>query len=203
MKIRDVRFVKSAVKPAQYPDYSVPEIAFAGRSNVGKSSMINTLIQRKDLVKTSSRPGCTQLINFFLVNDALSFVDLPGYGYARVSKKIRAAWQPMVEAYLTHRPNLLGLILIIDIRRDPGEEEQDLARWLTSHDMPYLVVLTKADKLSKTQQQKRAAAISFQMNRTPGEVILFSAKTRAGREPVLEEITNLISWHEQSGEGAD
>jgi GTP-binding protein len=203
MKIRDVRFVKSAVKPDQYPDDPVPEIAFAGRSNVGKSSMINTLIQRKDLVKTSSRPGCTQLINFFLVNDAVSFVDLPGYGYAKVSKKIRAGWQPMVEAYLTHRPNLLGLILIIDIRRDPKEEEHDLARWLTSHDMPYLVVLTKADKLSKTQQHKRAAAISAQMNRTPAEVILFSAKTRAGRETVLEEITNLISWYEQSEEETD
>lgn len=200
MKIRDVRFVKSAVKPAQYPDYSVPEIAFAGRSNVGKSSMINTLIQRKDLVKTSSRPGCTQLINFFLVNEAVSFVDLPGYGYARVSKKIRAAWQPMVDAYLTHRPNLLGLILIIDIRRDPGEEERNLAQWLISHDMPYLVVLTKADKLSKTQQQKRVAIISSQMNRTAGEVIVFSAKTRAGRETVMDEINNLITWHEQDGE---
>ena len=203
MKIRDVRFVKSAVKPAQYPEYSAPEIAFAGRSNVGKSSMINTLIQRKDLVKTSSRPGCTQLINFFLVNEEISFVDLPGYGYAKVSKKIRAAWQPMVDAYLTHRPNLLGLILIIDIRRDPGQEELDLARWLTSHEMPYLVVLTKADKLSKTQQQKRAAVICSRMNRTLGEVILFSAKTRAGRESVLEEITNLISWHEPSKEEAD
>ncbi len=200
MKICDVRFVKSAVKPPQYPDYSVPEIAFAGRSNVGKSSMINTLIQRKDLVKTSSRPGCTQLINFFLVNEEISFVDLPGYGYAKVSKKIRAAWQPMVDAYLTHRPNLLGLILIIDIRRDPGQEEQDLARWLTSREIPYLVVLTKADKLSKTQQQKRAAAISSQMNRSAGEVILFSAKTRAGRETVLDEIASLVSWHEQSGE---
>jgi GTP-binding protein len=106
----------------------------------------------------------------------------------------------MVDAYLTHRPNLLGLILIIDIRRDPGQEEQDLARWLTSREMPYLVVLTKADKLSKTQQQKRAAAISSQMNRSAGEVILFSAKTRAGRETVLEEIASLVSWHEQSGE---
>jgi GTP-binding protein len=200
MKIRDVQFVKSAVKPDQYPAYSVPEIAFAGRSNVGKSSMINTLIQRKDLVKTSSRPGCTQLINFFLVNDAMSFVDLPGYGYARVSKKIRAAWQPMVETYLSHRPNLLGLILIIDIRRDPGEEERNLAQWLISHDMPYLVVLTKSDKLSKTQQQKRVAIISSQMNRTAGEVIVFSAKTRVGRETVMDEINNLITWHEQDGE---
>jgi GTP-binding protein len=203
MKIRDVRFVKSAVKPDQYPAYSVPEIAFAGRSNVGKSSMINTLIQRKDMVKTSSRPGCTQLINFFLVNEAVSFVDLPGYGYAKVSKKIRAAWQPMVETYLSHRPNLLGLVLIIDIRRDPGEEERNLAHWLIDHDMPYLVVLTKADKLSKTQQQKRVSIISSQMNRTVGEVIVFSARTRVGRETVMDEIDNLIAWHEQDGEEKD
>lgn len=203
MKIREVRFVKSAVKPDQYPDDPVPEIAFAGRSNVGKSSMINTLIQRKDLVKTSSRPGCTQLINFFLVNETLSFVDLPGYGYARVSKKIRAAWQPMVETYLERRSNLLGLVLIIDIRRDPQQEEQDLAGWLISHDMPYLVVLTKADKLSRNQQQKRAAAISAQMNRSADEVILFSAKTRVGRETVLDEISNLLAWHEQDGKDTD
>ncbi len=203
MKIRDVQFVKSAVKPDQYPDYAVPEIAFAGRSNVGKSSMINTLIQRKDLVKTSSRPGCTQLINFFLIDETVSFVDLPGYGYAKVSKKIRAAWQPMVENYLTHRSNLLGLVLIIDIRRDPREEERNLARWLISHNMPFLVVLTKADKLSKTQQQKRAGAISSQMNRNSGEVILFSAKTRVGREAILDEIDNLITWYEGGTEDTD
>ncbi|EMS81145.1 ribosome biogenesis GTP-binding protein YihA/YsxC [Desulfotignum phosphitoxidans] len=203
MKIRDVQFVKSAVKPDQYPEYTVPEIAFAGRSNVGKSSMINTLIQRKDLVKTSSRPGCTQLINFFLINDDLSFVDLPGYGYAKVSKKIRAAWQPMVETYLSNRPNLLGLVLIIDIRRDPQEEERNLAQWLISNHMPFLVVLTKADKLSKTQQQKRAAAISSQMNRNTSEVILFSAKTRVGREIILDEIANLITWYEPGEEETD
>ena len=110
MKIRAVEFIKSAVKPAQYPEYDFPEIAFAGRSNVGKSSLINTLINRKDMVKTSSRPGCTQLINFFLINDGLSLVDLPGYGYAKVSKKIRAQWQPMVETYMGTRKNLLGLI---------------------------------------------------------------------------------------------
>jgi GTP-binding protein len=194
MKILDVQFVKSAVKPDQYPDYAWPEIAFAGRSNVGKSSMINTLIQRKDMVKTSSRPGCTQLINFFLVNENLSFVDLPGYGYAKVSKKVRASWQPMVEAYLAGRPNLLGLVLIVDIRRDPREEEHRLAHWLAANDMPYLVVLTKADKLSKTQQQKRAAAISAQMDRNTDGVILFSAKARTGRETILDEITRLIDW---------
>ncbi|MCA1792780.1 MAG: ribosome biogenesis GTP-binding protein YihA/YsxC [Desulfotignum sp.] len=199
MKILDVQFVKSAVKPDQYPAYDVAEIAFAGRSNVGKSSLINTLIQRKDMVKTSSKPGCTQLINFFLVNGNLSFVDLPGYGYAKVSKKIRATWQPMVETYLADRANLLGLVLIIDVRRDPGHEESALADWLESHRVPYLVVLTKADKLSKTQQQKRVAAICSRLNRDRNEVILFSAKTRLGRETVLEQITSLMEWYDQKG----
>jgi GTP-binding protein len=197
MKIQDVEFVKSAVKPDQYPEYDFPEIGFAGRSNVGKSSLINTLIQRKGMVKTSSKPGCTQLINFFLVNGGLSFVDLPGYGYAKVSKKIRALWQPMVELYLSQRKSLFGLILLIDIRRDPGKEEFDLVKWLESHGVPYLIVLTKADKLSKTKQAKRLAAICSQLNREEQGVILFSTKTRQGRETVLDEINNLIDWHDE------
>ena len=173
-------------------------MAFAGRSNVGKSSLINTLIQRKDMVKTSSKPGCTQLINFFLVNDDLSFVDLPGYGYAKVSKKIRAQWQPMVERYLSQRENLLGLVLLIDIRRDPKKEEFDLLDWLVSHDLPHLVILTKSDKLSKTKQAKRLTAICSQLNREKNGVILFSSKTRQGRETVLDEIKNLIAWYEDN-----
>ncbi|MCG8685463.1 MAG: ribosome biogenesis GTP-binding protein YihA/YsxC [Desulfobacterales bacterium] len=197
MKIHGVEFVKSAVKPAHYPEYDFPEIAFAGRSNVGKSSLINTLIQRKGMVKTSSRPGCTQLINFFLVNDDLSFVDLPGYGYAKVSKKVRAQWQPMMENYLSTRENLLGLILLIDIRRDARKEEFDMASYLESQGLPYLVVLTKADKLSKTKQAKRMDAICSQLNRDKNGVILFSAKTRQGRKTILDEINNLIDWYDE------
>ncbi|MEH0019841.1 MAG: ribosome biogenesis GTP-binding protein YihA/YsxC [Desulfobacter sp.] len=196
MKIHEVEFIKSAVKPSHYPEYAFPEIAFAGRSNVGKSSLINTLIRRKDMVKTSSKPGCTQLINFFLVNETLSLVDLPGYGYAKVSKKIRAQWQPMVERYLSSRENLLGLILLIDIRRDARQEEFEMAKWLESHDMPYLVVLTKADKLSATKQAKRVAAICSQLNRDKNGVILFSAKTRKGRETIWDEINNLLEWYD-------
>ncbi|MCP3941248.1 MAG: YihA family ribosome biogenesis GTP-binding protein [Desulfobacteraceae bacterium] len=197
MKIKDVEFIKSAVKPDQYPEYDFPEIGFAGRSNVGKSSLINTLIQRKGMVKTSSKPGCTQLINFFLVNGDLSFVDLPGYGYAKVSKKIRSQWRPMVELYLSKRKNLFGLILLIDIRRDPGKEEFDLVKWLESHGMPYLIILTKADKLSRTKQAKRLTAICSQLNREEEGVILFSTKTRQGREMVLAEINNLIDWYNE------
>ncbi len=197
MKIKDVQFIKSAVKPSQYPDHEHPEIAFAGRSNVGKSSLINTLIQRKDLVKTSSKPGCTQLLNFFLVNDALSFVDLPGFGYAKVSKKTRAQWKPMVERYLTFRQNLLGLILLVDIRRDPAREELEMIQWLENQKIPYLVILTKSDKLSKPKQQKRLVSICAQLNRERNGVILFSSKTKMGRETVLDEIKNLIDWYNE------
>jgi GTP-binding protein len=197
MIIRSVEFIKSAVYPDHYPEYDVPEIAFAGRSNVGKSSLINTLIQRKDMVKTSSKPGCTQLINFFMVNGDLSLVDLPGYGYAKVSKKIRAQWQPMVERYLKNRNNLLGLVLLIDIRRDPLTEEFEMIQWLQRHDIPFLVVLTKTDKLSKTKQQKRLAAISVKLDREKNSIILFSSKNRKGRETILSEIENLIAWYDE------
>lgn len=197
MIIKTVEFIKSAVKPSQYPEYDFPEIAFAGRSNVGKSSLINTLIQRKGMVKTSSKPGCTQLINFFLVNEVLSFVDLPGYGYAKVSKKIRSQWQPMVNLYLSQRQSLLGLVLLIDIRRDPGKEELDMVDWLESHKMPYLVILTKSDKLSKTKQQKRLLSICSRMNREKNSVILFSAKTKKGRDMILEEIEELTGGYNE------
>ena len=197
MIIKTVDFIKSAVKPSQYPEYDFPEIAFAGRSNVGKSSLINTLIQRKDLVKTSSKPGCTQLINFFMVNENLSFVDLPGYGYAKVSKKIRSQWQPMVNLYLSQRKNLLGLILLIDIRRDPEKEEFDMMEWLEAHEIPYLVVLTKSDKLSKTEQQKRLLSICSQMNREKNNVILFSTRTKMGRDTILGEIENLMGVYNE------
>ncbi len=197
MIIKKVEFIKSAVKPSQYPEYDFSEIAFAGRSNVGKSSLINTLIQRKDMVKTSSKPGCTQLINFFLINENLSFVDLPGYGYAKVSKKIRSQWQPMVNLYLSNRQSLLGLILLIDIRRDPGKEEFDMMDWLQAHKIPYLVVLTKSDKLSKTKQQKRLSSICSQMNREKNNVIVFSTKTKTGRDTIIEEVENLMGGYDE------
>ena len=197
MIIKNSEFIKSAARPSHYPEHDLPEIAFAGRSNVGKSSLINTLIQRKDMVKTSSKPGCTQLINFFLINDALVFVDLPGYGYAKVSKKIRAQWQPMVEKYLSLRKNLYGLILLMDIRRDPGKEESELLEWLEIQKIPCLVVLTKIDKLSKNKQKKRLSSICSLIHREENGVILFSAKTKRGRETIIKEITDLIAWYDE------
>jgi GTP-binding protein len=124
-------------------------------------------------------------------------VDLPGYGYAKVSKKIRAQWQPMVEQYLSLRNNLLGLILLIDIRRDPKKEEFDLMEWLETHKMPYLVILTKSDKLSKTKQKKRFSSICSQLKRDENGIILFSTKTKKGRDTILDEIDKLIEWHDE------
>ncbi len=136
MLITSAEFVTSAVRPQQYPPADLPEFAFAGRSNVGKSSLINTLVSRKKLVLTSSSPGKTRLINFFRVNDALMFVDLPGYGYARVSEDERRKWRPMIEKYLSGRENLKAVVVILDIRRTPNEEDAQLLHWLARREIP-------------------------------------------------------------------
>lgn len=196
MIVKQAEFVKSATKPDQYPAPDLPEIAFAGRSNVGKSSLINALVNRKNLVKTSSKPGCTQLINFFEVNRVLSIVDLPGYGYAKVSKTLRAQWGPMMKRYLSVRESLKGVVLLNDIRRDPGREELEFMDWLIGAGTPCLLVLTKADKLSRPQQQKRLAAISKVFGRDRRDILLFSAKSRLGKDVLWNEIDALIGYRE-------
>jgi GTP-binding protein len=193
MIIQSAEFIKSAVKPAQYPPEGLPEIAFAGRSNVGKSSMINCLVNRKRLVKTSSTPGRTQLLNFFNINDEMIFVDLPGYGYARVPVGIRKTWGPMIEKYLACRATLKGVVLILDIRRDPAEDEHNLIEWMSSRRIPLILVLTKSDKLSKIRQKNRADAIRQRLPRISEALICFSAKTRLGRDHVWEAILQIIN----------
>ncbi|MBA3035492.1 MAG: YihA family ribosome biogenesis GTP-binding protein, partial [Desulfobacterium sp.] len=160
MIIKSAEFVKSAVKPSHYPEENQPEIAFAGRSNVGKSSLINTLLNRKNLVKTSSTPGRTQLINFFLINDSLGFVDIPGYGYAKVPAAVKKTWGTMIETYIQTRKTLKGVVLIMDLRRVPGPEEIAFMDWLNYYNIPFIRVLTKADKLSKTQQKQQQMIIA-------------------------------------------
>jgi GTP-binding protein len=192
MKIRSADFITSATKPSQYPPANLPEIAFAGRSNVGKSSLINTLVNRKHLVKTSSTPGRTQLINFFKINDAMVFVDLPGYGYAKVPQSIRKKWGPMIETFLSKRETLKGVVVIMDIRRTPGTEERDLIRWLDYYKIASILVITKADKLSKNKQLKQQAAIAQTLTVVKEDLILFSAKTRLGRDAVWEAILALL-----------
>ena len=188
MIIKSAAFVTSAVKPSQYPDGPHPEVAFAGRSNVGKSSLINTLVNRKRLVKTSSTPGRTQLVNFFLVNERLSFVDLPGYGYARVPAAVRQSWGPMIETYLKERALLKAVVLILDIRRTPGIVERNFIDWLARYGRKCILVLTKADKLSKSARIQKQRAIGGSLGIAESSLILFSAKTRLGVVPVWSAI---------------
>ena len=154
MKVVDVKFYKSVYKVSDLPKEQVPEIAFSGRSNVGKSSLLNTLVNRRGIAKTSSTPGRTQALNFIDVNSALYFVDLPGYGYARVPDSVKKDWQQLIEGYLEKRSNLKLVILIIDSRRDPREEEAQFVEWLKLNSISYTIVLTKIDKLKKGKRQK-------------------------------------------------
>ena len=192
MIIKSAEFVKSAVKPSQYPSAELPEIAFAGRSNVGKSSLINTILNRKRLVKTSRTPGRTQLINFFEINKAFTFVDLPGYGYAKVPASVKKSWGPMVETYLSTRKTLRGVVLIMDIRREQGRQELDFIDWLEYYSIPSILILTKTDKLSKTKQIKQRLSIEKDLGVDNNDLILFSAKSRRGKDAVWDAVDRLI-----------
>ena len=193
MIIKSAEFITSAARKSQYPPAALPEIAFAGRSNVGKSSLINTLVNRKHLVKTSSTPGRTQLINFFDVNGKLTFVDLPGYGYAKVPISIRKKWGPMIETYLSTRKTLKGVVIIMDIRRVPREEELNLIHWLEHFSIAKILVLTKTDKLSKTKMIKQQETIVRALEVEKNDAILFSAKTRRGKDAVWDAILTLAN----------
>jgi GTP-binding protein len=194
MIIKSAEFVKSAVKPSQYTSAAFPEIAFSGRSNVGKSSLINTLVNRKHLVKTSSTPGRTQLINFFIINKTISFVDLPGFGYAKVPASVRKTWGPMIETYLSTRKTLKGVVLIMDIRRIPGMQELNFIEWLHYFNIPSILILTKSDKLSKIKQKNQHLAIARALSVNQEELILFSAKSRMGKGGVWKAIERLIGY---------
>jgi GTP-binding protein len=193
MLIKSAEFITSAVRPQQYPAEELPEVAFAGRSNVGKSSLINTLVSRKKLVLTSSTPGKTRLINFFRVNDAFMFVDLPGYGFARVSEEERRKWRPMIEQYLSGRENLKAVVVILDIRRTPNEDDAQLLDWLARREIPSVLVVTKADKLSKTSQVKQLKIIGGALETDLDELVLFSSKSRQGREELWRILADLAT----------
>jgi GTP-binding protein len=193
MIIKAAEFVKSAVNPSHYPVHDLPEIAFAGRSNAGKSSLINTLLNRKNLVKTGATPGRTQLVNFFMINSLFFFVDLPGYGYAKVPAHIKKTWGPMIEKYLSTRENIKGVLVLMDIRRNPAREELDFIGWLSYYGIPFVFVLTKADKFSKNKRSNRHRIISEKISLREEDIILFSAKSRQGKKELWEAIENLMN----------
>jgi len=195
--IRNVEFIGGmSEKRGWRPESSLPEIAFAGRSNVGKSSLLNTLVRRKSFARVSRTPGRTREINFFRVNNGFVLVDLPGYGFARVSKERKAEWKPLMESYLRQTSQLRGIVLLLDSRREPSEDDRAMLDFLAEMEVPTIVAVTKVDKLSKAAARQRVAEISRALTLESEQVIPFSAHSGEGRVELLEAITDLV-------EGAD
>lgn len=191
--IRNVEFIGGmSEKHGWRPDSPLPEVAFAGRSNVGKSSLLNSLMRRKSFARVSRTPGRTREINFFRVNNGFVLVDLPGYGYARVSKEKKSEWRPLIESYLRRTTQLRGIVLLLDIRREPSDDDRAMLDFLAEVEVPTIVALTKTDKLSKAGAQERAVEISRALALQGDQVIPYSAHTGEGRTELLEAITALV-----------
>ena len=193
MIVKSVEFLTSAVRKDQYPPEGVPEIAFAGRSNVGKSSLINLLNNRKKLAKVSQNPGKTRTINFFTVNGTFRIVDLPGYGYAKVSKADAEKWGPMMEDYLSSRPDLLKVVQLVDIRHAPSAQDRQMYEYLQYYGLDGLVVATKADKVSRGEAAKNIAVIRRDLKLKKGDrVIPVSALNKTGTEEILAAMEEIL-----------
>lgn len=191
MNFNNVSFLQSVFHTRSLPDPLYPEIAFAGRSNVGKSSLINRLVNRRNMVKISAKPGKTQSLNFFLVDEHLYLVDLPGYGFARVSKDVRTDWQKLITSYLENRKTLACVVVIIDVRHELKEYDRNLVDWLRHHGLEFIVVYTKADKLSGNELSRNAAALDAALTLGPGDRVLFSAKTGQG----CDRLKTLLAYY--------
>ena len=191
MKVTSAEFVKSAFKESDWPLDSKPEVAFLGRSNVGKSSLINSLLMVRGLARTSSTPGRTQSLNFFLIDERFRFVDLPGFGYARVPQNIRESWGDMVTSYLANRRQLVLSIHIVDSRHEPTKQDLQLHEWLEQSNKPRLIVATKSDKLSNNELRKNLEHIRQVLS--DGSVVAYSAKTGRGRDELWRAIKTAIS----------
>ena len=200
MKILSAEFLTGAVSRRQYPNYGCPELAFVGRSNVGKSSLINSLLNRKKLVKTSQTPGKTQEINFFRINDEFIFADLPGYGFARVPQSVQRHWKKMIENYLLKRETLLAVIFIIDLRRTPSRLDLDLQVWLEDFGIEYILVGTKADKLSQSEFKKQVRKLNeTYFDNGKSDIIIYSSKSSRGRKELWDKINSRIANKRQEG----
>src|ERR1700686_2651969 len=191
--IRNVEFLGGmAERHGWRPESSLPEVAFGGRSNVGKSSLLNSLVRRKSFARVSRTPGRTREINFFRINNTFVLVDLPGYGYARVSKEKKAEWKPLIESYLRRTTQLRGIVLLLDIRREPSDDDRAMLDFLAEMGVPTIVALTKAEKLTKADAREKVAGVSRMLALEPDQVIQFSAQSGEGRVELLEAITQLV-----------
>ena len=199
MKVKNAKFVISAVSPQQYPEGNLLEIAFAGRSNVGKSSLINALLGRKNLAYSGSRQGMTRQINYYTLDDELHFVDLPGYGYAAVSKGEKNLWAKVIEEYLNVRPQLYLVLLLLDIRHKPSKDDENMYRWILASGLAYLIVATKSDKISRQQLQHNTALIRSTLQIPPNkDIICVSAEKRTGIEALWDAIDGYITEEEEA-----
>lgn len=187
-----IDFIISAYSLKQMPEGGHPEIAFAGRSNVGKSSLINKLVNRRKLVKVSSKPGKTQSLNYFEVDSSLYLVDLPGYGFAKVPKGVKNLWQGLINSYIENRETLCCVVVIIDIRHPLKVQDRELVSWLQSINVPYLPVYTKLDKITRNNRHKNGAALDAGLGISADARIMFSAKTGEGRDMLLERLEQFI-----------
>lgn len=192
MKILSAEFVTSAAGPKQFPADKRPQVAFAGRSNVGKSSLINALLNRKSLVKTSATPGKTQLVNFFLINEEFYCADLPGYGYAKAPREVVDAWAPLIESYLRDTPQIRVVVVLLDIRRVPDERDGRLMEWLRRYDVPALFVLTKADKMKRQEMVKAQREITEKLG-SERPLLLTSSKSGQGIVELRSEIARILN----------
>jgi len=195
--IKQAKFVISVADGKNIQDFGVPEIAIAGKSNVGKSSFINFMVNQNKLAKTSSEPGRTRLLNYFEINNGeYYFVDLPGYGYAKVSQNEKQKWGALIENYLRTSQNLINVFVLVDIRHEPTSDDKMLLNYLYAYHIPFTVIATKADKLSRAQQQKAIGVIASSLAIGRGDVIVTSAEKKSGKEAVLERIDNLLAHAE-------
>ncbi|MBQ9518740.1 MAG: YihA family ribosome biogenesis GTP-binding protein [Firmicutes bacterium] len=192
MNVNNVSLEAVAVKKEQYPSAGMPEVAFAGKSNVGKSSLINCMINRKALARTSQNPGKTRTINFYNVEDKLYFVDLPGYGYAKAPKSEQQKWGKMIEGYLLKREELKAIILLVDIRHEPGENDRMMYDWLKHYGHNIIIVATKSDKLKRSQIDKHKKMLKTAFNMEKDDILLpFSSETKNGKDELWEIIENV------------
>ena len=198
MKIKSVEFVKGVTSINALPPGNLPEIAFAGRSNVGKSSMMNTLLGRQKLAKVSKTPGRTREMNFFIINECAHFVDLPGYGFARAAGAVRALWAPVILRYLSEREQLQAVVLILDVRRTPNDEDLALVDLLRDYGVSTIVVANKCDKLPLQQRQKQIRIISEALNLLPHDILQFSSLSGAGRDKMWQVLDMFIKAEQKA-----